>query len=70
MEGYNFDFAMSAQISPDVVKEIIKNTVEQQTGKKVASIRINTEVVTRGYGVTEQDFTEFSGITVYFEAEK
>ena len=70
MEGYNFDFAMSAQISPDVVKEIIKNTVEQQTGKKVANIRVNTEVVTRGYGVTEQDFTEFAGVTVFFEADK
>ena len=55
MQGYNFDFAMSAQISAKVVEEIIKNTVEQQTGKKVASIRVNTQTVTRGMGITEHD---------------
>lgn len=69
MNGYNFDFAMSAQISAKVVEEIIKNTVEQQTGKKVASIRVNTQTVTRGMGITEHDVTEFAGVTVYFEAE-
>lgn len=69
MQGYNFDFAMSAQISAKVVEEIIKNTVEQQTGKKVASIRVNTQTVTRGMGITEHDVTEFAGVTVYFEAE-
>lgn len=68
MQGYNFDFAMSAQISAKVVEEIIKNTVEQQTGKKVASIRVNTQTVTRGMGITEHDVTEFAGVTVYFEA--
>lgn len=66
MQGYNFDFAMSAQISAKVVEEIIKNTVEQQTGKKVASIRVNTQTVTRGMGITEYDVTEFAGVTVYF----
>ena len=69
MNGYNFDFAMSAQISPKVVEEIIKNTVEQQTGKKVASVRINTQTVTRGMGITEHDVTEFAGVTVYFIQE-
>ena len=69
MNGYNFDFAMSAQISAKVVEEIIKNTVEQQTGKKVASIRVNTQTVTRGMGITEHDVTEFAGVTVYFIQE-
>ena len=70
MQGYNFDFALSAQISPEVVEEIIKNTVEQQTGKKVASVRFNTQTVTRGMGVTEHDVTEFAGVTVYFLQEE
>jgi hypothetical protein len=69
MKGYNFDFAMSAQIVPSVVKEIIKNTVEEQTGKKVSSMRFNTQSITRGIGMSERTETEFSGITVYFEAE-
>ena len=69
MNGYNFDFAMSAQISAKVVEEIIKNTVEQQTGKKVANIRINISTDTQGYGVTERDVTVFDGVTVYFEAK-
>ena len=70
MNGYNFDLAMSAKISPKVVEEIIKNTVEAQTNKKVASVRIDTRTVTRGMGVTEVDVTEFDGVTVYFESEK
>ena len=69
MNGYNFDFAMSAQISAKVVEEMIKNTVEAQTGKKVASVRIDTRTVTRGIGVSEVDVTEFAGATVYFEKE-
>lgn len=69
MQGYNFDFAMSAQISPKVVEEIIKNTVEQQTGKKVASVRVDTQTVTRGMGMAERDETEFAGVTVYFVQE-
>ena len=67
MQGYNFDFAMSAQISAKVVEEIIRNTVEQQTGKKVASVSINISTDTQGYGVTERDVTVFDGVTVYFE---
>lgn len=70
MQGYNFDFAMSARISATVVEEIIKNTVETQTGKKVASVSINISTDTQGYGVTEQDVTVFDGVTVYFESEK
>lgn len=67
MQGYNFDFAMSAQISAKVVEEMIKNTVEQQTGKKVSSVQINISTGTQGYGVTERDVTVFTGAIVYFE---
>jgi len=69
MQGYNIDFAMSASISVDVVKEMIKNTVEKQTGKTVSSVKINFDTVTRGFGVTEYDATECSGVTVYFAQE-
>lgn len=55
---YNFEIAMSALLSPSVVKEMIIREVEAQTGKKV------TEIVAR-----HQD-GEFDGYQVFFEADK
>ena len=69
MNGYNIDFAMSAQISAKVVEEMIRDTVERQTGKKVSSVKINTQTITRGHGMAEHDVTEFDGVTVYFVQE-
>ena len=38
MSGYNIDFAMSATLSSNVVEEMVRKVVEEQTGKKVASV--------------------------------
>jgi hypothetical protein len=38
MSGYNIDFAMSATLSAKVVEEMVRKVVEEQTGKKVASV--------------------------------
>ena len=57
-QPYNFEIAMSALITPSVVKEMIIREVEAQTGKKV------TDVVVR-----HQD-GEFDGYQVFFEADK
>lgn len=70
MNGYNFDFAVSAKISAKVVEEMVKKVVEDQTGKKVARIEINMKNVTKGYQRNEYTETVFEGITVYFEGQK
>ena len=70
MNGYNFDFAVSAKISPKVVEEMIKKVVEEQTGKKVASLEFNMRTVTKGWQRDEYTETVFDGVTVYFEGVK
>lgn len=67
MNGYNFDFAMSAKISEKVVKEMITKVVEEQTGRKVANIEINMKTVTKGFQRDEYTETVFEGCTVTFE---
>lgn len=70
MNGYNFDFAVSATISAKVVEEMIKKVVEEQTGKKVARIEMKVQSVTKGFQRDEYTETAFNGCTVYFENEK
>lgn len=70
MNGYNFDFAVSAKISEQVVKEMITKIVEEQTGKKVVSVKVEVRTITTGYGYGERDETVFDGVTVYFEGAK
>lgn len=69
MKGYNFDFATSAKISPDVVKEMIKTVVEEQTGRKVSKIDVNMRTVTKGCYRNEYDEVILDGVTVHFEGE-
>lgn len=66
---YNFDFAVSAQISSKVVEEMIKKVVEEQTGKKVARVEMKTRSVTKGFQRDEYTETVFDGCTVFFETE-
>lgn len=70
MNGYNFDFAVSAKISEQVVKEMITKVVEEQTGKKVSKIEMNMRSVTKGWQRDEYTETVFDGVTVYFEGGK
>ena len=70
MNGYNFEFAVSAQISSKVVEEMIKKVVEEQTGKKVSKIDMKVRSVSRGIGPMESTETVFDGCTVFFQNEK
>ena len=70
MNGYNFDFAVSASISEKVVKEMITKAVEEQTGRKVSRIDFKVRSVSRGYGYGEHEETVFDGVTVHFEGSK
>jgi hypothetical protein len=67
MNGYNFDFAVSATISEQVVKEMITKVVEEQTGKKVDKIEMKMRSVTKGWQRDEYTETVFDGVTVYFK---
>ena len=70
MNGYNFDFAVSAKISEKVVAEMIAKVVEEQTGKKVSKIEFNMKSVTKGWQRDEYTETVFEGVTVYFESSR
>ena len=70
MNGYNFDFAVSAKITEKVVKEMITKVVEEQTGKKVARIEMNMRSVSKVAMRDEYTETVFDGVTVFFENEK
>jgi hypothetical protein len=70
MNGYKFDFAVSAKISPKVVEEMIKRVVEEQTGKTVKSIKLEMRSVTKGNQRDEYTETIFDGATVIFENEQ
>ena len=67
MNGYNFDFAVSATISNKVVEEMIRKVVEEQTGRKVASITFKHRQV-GGY-MDRDTNTVFDGCTVQFVSE-
>lgn len=66
---YDFKYAMSATVSPQVVEEMITRIVEEQTGKKVKSIKIELRTKPTGFGMTETIEPVFNGYTVNFEAE-
>lgn len=70
MKNYNFDFAVSAKISPKVVEEMIKSVVEEQTGKQVKAIKLEMRSVTKGNQRDEYTETIFDGATVTFENEQ
>ena len=67
---YNFEFAVSATISAKVVEEMIKRVVEEQTGKKVASIQMKMRSLSKGIGPNESTETVFDGANVIFLPEK
>ena len=68
MSGYNIDFAMSATLSSNVVEEMVRKVVEEQTGKKVASVTFKHRDISNDrerFGVAG-----FDGCTVTFVADK
>ena len=56
MSGYNIDFAMSATLSANVVEEMVRKVVEEQTGKKVASVEF--KIKSRSMGNQRDSWTE------------
>lgn len=70
MEHYNFEIAVSAKISAKVVEEMIKRVVEEQTGKKVSSIEMKFNTVSKGIGPSESTERVFDGCHVFFQSEK
>ncbi len=66
---YNFNLAVSATISSKVAEEMITKIVEEQTGKKVASIETKLRKVTKGIGPSESTETIFDGFQVFFQNE-
>ena len=67
MRGSKFNIMTSATISADIVKEMIKAAVEEETGKRVSRVEINIKTVSRGYGYGEYQDHVFDGVTVHFE---
>lgn len=69
MNGYKFDFAVSATISAKVVEEMVTKVVEEQTGKKVKKVSMTVRAISRGIGPSETTENVFDGCTVFFENE-
>ena len=68
--SYNFEFSVSAQISAKVAEDMIRQVVEEQTGKKVAGLEMKFRTVTKGMGPSESTERVFDGCTVFFANEK
>jgi|688.fasta_scaffold1214292_2 hypothetical protein len=65
MSEYKFNFAVSAEISPETIKEMIKASVEEQTGRKVRDVIFN---VSMSYDYRDEPGSPtLSGCTVHFE---
>ncbi len=56
-EQYKIEIAMSAMLSPQVVEEIVRREVEEQTGRKVVKI------------TTNYDSNKFEGYHITFAPE-
>jgi hypothetical protein len=55
---YNFELATSADVSADVVKEMVCNLVQEQTGKNIANVEV----------VIEEN--QFKGFKLMFDTEQ
>jgi hypothetical protein len=65
MSEYKFNFAVSAEISPETIKEMIKSCVEEQTGRKVKSVGFKIGMKYHGFR-DESRTPELSGCTIHF----
>jgi hypothetical protein len=66
---YNFDLAVSATLSPDTVKDIITQVLQEQTGRVVNSVKFDVSQQMVGYGTMEHYDTVFNGVKVEFGPE-
>ena len=65
----NLNIISKATIEPAQIKQMIRETVEKQTGLKVKKITVNVGTRSTGYGHMETDESYFQGVTVEFETE-
>lgn len=66
MNRHNFDFAVSAELNEETVKAIIKQAVEEQTGRKVRAVVLKAAMRSHSYR-DEPGYPQFTGCTVQFE---
>ena len=66
MSKYNFDFAVSAELTEETVGAMIKQVVEEQTGRKVKQVVFKAGMSSYGYRDLPGSPT-FMGCTVHFE---
>ncbi len=55
---YNFELAASAEVTADVVKEMVCNLVQEQTGKNIAEVIVKIED------------NQFKGFKLMFDTEQ
>jgi hypothetical protein len=55
---YNFELAASAEVTADVVKEMVCNLVQEQTGKHIVDVKVS---IIEG---------QFQGFKLIFESEQ
>ncbi len=69
MRAYNIDFALSATLTAKVVEEMVRKVVEEQTGKKVDTVKfkIDQEYPDRPGSLYR---ATFEGCTVTFDVSK
>ncbi len=67
--AYDFNLEVTTRISQDLVEQIIKQAVEEQTGKKVKTIE--PCMVRSGKGGNSESYEQvFDGFAVTFESER
>lgn len=66
MSKYNFNFAVSAELNEETVNTMVKQVVEEQTGRKVRQVIFKTGMRSYDYR-GEPGSPVFTGCTVYFE---
>ncbi len=68
--AYSFELSVSARITAKTTEDIIRAIVEEQTGKKVASIEPKLGQEQRGMGPNATVGTVFDGYQINFVSEK
>lgn len=63
----DFDFALSATVSPEFVEKVVREAIEARTGRKVINITFTTREVS-DY-MDRYSRTVFNGCSVTFDAK-
>jgi hypothetical protein len=68
--NYNIDFAISADITPEIITNMIWKVVEEQTGRKVDKVEFKTSWVSDPIDPMDRYSREvFNGCHVTFKSE-